>query len=161
MTKTVRKGAKGALLDEYERALVDLHQAISDVTETELTTIVDKETSDLNCKSIQTILAHVVRAGYNYAVYIQRLRGNKADFHPFILRGSTDEYKMDTLSFLKYTEQTLEDIPENELEECDNAKKILSQWGQIFDIDQMMEHAIVHILRHRRQIEKFKIFLRN
>ena len=161
MTKTVRKGAKGALIDEYERALLDLHQAISDVTEAELTTIVDKETSDANCKSIQTILAHVVRAGFNYAVYIQRLRGNKADFHPFLLRGSIVEYKIDTMEFLKYTEQTLADIPENELEEFDNAKKILSQWGQIFDIDQMMEHAIVHILRHRRQIEKFKILLRN
>ena len=160
MTKIVRKGAKGALIDEYERALVDLHQAISDVTETELTTIVDKETSDPNCKSIQTILAHVVRAGYNYAVYIQRLRGNKAAFHPFLLRGSIDEYKIDTVEFLKYTEQTLADIPENELEEFDNTKKILSRWGQIFDIDQMMEHAIVHILRHRRQIEKFKILLR-
>ena len=54
----------------------------------------------------------------------------------------------------------LENVPNNELEELDNAKKIVTQWGQVFDIDQMMEHAIVHILRHRRQIEKFKILLK-
>ena len=29
--------------------------------------------------------------------------------------------------------------------------------GQSYDAEQLLEHAIVHILRHRRQIEKFKI----
>ena len=29
-----------------------------------------------------------------------------------------------------------------------------TKWG-LYDIEMMFEHAIVHILRHRRQIEKF------
>ena len=32
--------------------------------------------------------------------------------------------------------------------------------GQVYNIEQIAEHAIVHILRHRRQIEKFKLALR-
>ena len=32
---------------------------------------------------------------------------------------------------------------------------IKSRWSVIYDVEQLMEHAIVHILRHRRQIEKF------
>jgi hypothetical protein len=47
------------------------------------------------------------------------------------------------------------------LEELDNEKKILTRWGQVFDYDQLLEHAIVHILRHRRQIERFKIMLKS
>jgi hypothetical protein len=30
-------------------------------------------------------------------------------------------------------------------------------WGQVYDFEQFMEHAIVHVLRHRRQIERFLI----
>jgi hypothetical protein len=29
-----------------------------------------------------------------------------------------------------------------------------SRWGMRYNLEQMMEHAIVHILRHRRQIER-------
>ena len=51
-------------------------------------------------------------------------------------------------------------LPMVTLEELDNNKKILVAWGQLFDIDQLFEHAIVHILRHRRQIERFLLKLR-
>jgi uncharacterized damage-inducible protein DinB len=30
-----------------------------------------------------------------------------------------------------------------------------TRWGVNYNIDQLLEHAIVHILRHRRQIQKF------
>lgn len=39
------------------------------------------------------------------------------------------------------------------MEEFDQAKKINTKWGQQYDVEQMLEHAIVHILRHRRQIK--------
>jgi len=31
----------------------------------------------------------------------------------------------------------------------------MAYWGQRYDEDQILEHAIGHILRHRRQIERF------
>ncbi len=31
---------------------------------------------------------------------------------------------------------------------------IQSRWGVRYDLEQLLEHAIVHVLRHRRQIEK-------
>ena len=37
----------------------------------------------------------------------------------------------------------------------DVIKKIITSWGQRYDIDQLLEHAIVHVLKHRRQIERF------
>jgi hypothetical protein len=33
---------------------------------------------------------------------------------------------------------------------------MMTSWGQLYDIEQLMEHAIVHVLRHRRQIEQYK-----
>ncbi|RZL62393.1 MAG: hypothetical protein EOO93_08955 [Pedobacter sp.] len=52
-----------------------------------------------------------------------------------------------------YTENVFIQNPNIPLEEFDPSKKINARWGQQYDVEQMMEHAIVHILRHRRQIE--------
>jgi uncharacterized damage-inducible protein DinB len=55
---------------------------------------------------------------------------------------------------LEYTAQTLEGRWEMTDEEIE---KIIMQagWGVTYNLEQLLEHAIVHILRHRRQIEKF------
>lgn len=29
------------------------------------------------------------------------------------------------------------------------------RWGVTYDLEPLLEHAIVHVLQHRRQIEKF------
>ncbi len=46
-----RQGAKGALLDEYERAFSDLKSTIAVISTQELTAIVDPDTSDPDCHS--------------------------------------------------------------------------------------------------------------
>ena len=56
-------------------------------------------------------------------------------------------------------EKLFNDYPNIELEETNNEKKILTKWNQQYDVEQLFEHAIVHILKHRRQIEKFKQIL--
>jgi hypothetical protein len=161
MQKTYRQGgAIGALLDEYERAIDDLQQTIADITKEELITIVDSKTNDLRCRSIQTILAHVVSAGRGYAVYIRQLQGQKIEYPENILHVEIRSYEKDLKDLFLFTEETFNNIRETQLEEFENDKKIRTFWGQVYDIEQLTEHAIVHILRHRRQIEKFKIALR-
>ena len=54
------KGAIGALLDEYERSIIELKKVITSISKEELIEIVDKETKDEDCRSIQRILSHVV-----------------------------------------------------------------------------------------------------
>lgn len=152
MTKTYRQGAIGALLDEYERALLDLSKTISYFSDTALT-------ATINDVSVQSILSHVVRSGYAYALYIQKLLGEQNSIPNLIYRKTVSEYQNDLTAFLIFTENVLKIFSDNQLEECNNEKKITTSWGQVYDIEQMMEHAIVHILRHRRQIEKFKIEL--
>jgi hypothetical protein len=56
-------------------------------------------------------------------------------------------------AMLEYTRRTLDD--RCEMSEADiRGTAIQSRWGVWYDLEQLLEHAIVHVLRHRRQIEK-------
>ena len=152
LEKKYRKGAIGALMDEYERAAVDLKNLILQISETDFEKVVDQDTKDEDCRSVQTIVSHVTNSGYGYANYIRdwfdifknspgrRLLSQKDFF--------TEFEKM-----LTYTAETLEG--KWEFSDDDIMKvKIKARWGSQYDLEQLLEHAIVHILRHRRQIEK-------
>ena len=71
MEKKFRKGAIGALMDEYERAAFELKSILQKISEEDFTRIADRETKDEDCRSIQTVMSHVVIAGYSYANYIR------------------------------------------------------------------------------------------
>src|SRR6266581_1429510 len=75
MTKIYRQGAVGALLDIYEQAISDFQKIIVDIPDGALTINIDSQTTDENCKTIQTILSHVVNSGFGYAISIHNLKG--------------------------------------------------------------------------------------
>ncbi len=154
------RGAIGALLDEYERALKELLRLIKKVSPEELVTIADKKTKDPDCKSIQTILTHVVQSGYYYAEAIRVHQGEEIKHRPKKRLKSIEEYRQALLEMFAYNEQVFEDYPKIKVVEKNNAKKVHVRWKQTYDVDQLMEHAICHILRHRRQIERFLLRLR-
>ncbi|UTW62669.1 DinB family protein [bacterium SCSIO 12741] len=159
MRKYRTNGAVGALLDEYEKALNELFTVIADLSSSELTQIIDPDTKDADCHSIQTILTHLVQSGYTYAVEIRKWQGEDEDYRDKETLSSVQEYRAALWIMFQFTEKLFEDHPNLKLTEYDNAKKIQVRWGQTFDVEQLMQHAIVHILRHRRQIEKFKLLL--
>lgn len=153
-------GAIGAILDEYEKALTELEHLIIDLRSEDLTSNVDNKTEDSDCKSIQTILTHVIRAGYNYVIEIRKSFGEKIDFLEHRTFKTTKEYSLELKKMFEYNEKLFNDYPNLNIEEYNSKRKILVKWGQRYDIEQLYEHAIVHILRHRRQIEIFIIKLR-
>ncbi len=160
MKKYRDNGAIGALLDEYEKAILELQASIKHISPDELTTIVDKETEDMDCRSIQTILTHVVRAGYGYVIAIRKWKGEDIDFIARKKLATIAAYQEALQQMFQFNEQLFMDYPNLKIKEHDNTKKMLTSWGQSFDAEQIIEHAIVHILRHRRQIERFLIKLR-
>ena len=151
-----RQGGVGALLDVYEQAISGFKKVIEDIPDAILTNIIDQETTDENCKSIQTILSHVVSSGYGYVIYIHNLKGHNMERPDKAFHLTIKEYLEDLNKLIVYTENVLNQIEDNELEQFDESKKIITSWKQLYDIEQLMEHAIVHVLRHQRQIEKFK-----
>ncbi|CAM1367044.1 conserved hypothetical protein [Tenacibaculum litoreum] len=149
-------GAIGALLDEYEKSITEFKEVIKDVNSKELIQIVDSKTEDEDCKSIQTIITHVVRAGYTYVIEIRRWLGEDIKYKEKETLNSILEYNEALDKMFAYNEQLFDDYPNIKLEELEPHKKVHVRWGQKYDVEQLFEHAIVHILRHRRQIELFK-----
>jgi len=157
MSKTFRKGAVGALLDEYERAIEELQQLIAAIPDSDRTLILDPNTGDENCRSLQAILSHVVFAGFGYATAIHQSRGHNRERPGKVLQITVQEYIRDLSNVFLFTEEVFQDIRDDELLVYDESRKIKTRWGQSYDIEQLTEHAIVHILRHRRQIERLYV----
>jgi uncharacterized damage-inducible protein DinB len=121
----------------------------------EILVIRDDKTTNENCRSIQTILTHVVYAGYGYTNFIETHFGSKQERRSKKLFENAHEYIEDLKGMFDYCKIFFIEHSDIPLEEYNPSKKILTHWGQVYDIDQMMEHAIVHVLKHRRQIERF------
>jgi len=146
-----RKGATGALLDEYEKALFELKSVLQTVGAGEYSQIVEGESD--HCRSIQIIMNHVVRAGYGYSKYIRDALS--MDVLPIEgkqipqaeIGGELDKMFAYTAAIFEGERQ----IADEEMETI----FFKTRWEVTYNIDQLFEHAIVHVLRHRRQIKKF------
>ena len=90
-------------------------------------------------------------------LYIRRSRGEELAIpaRKKLKHAKDMNAALDTM--FAYSVQVFSDYPNIKLEEYNVDKKMLVSWGQRYDVEQIMEHAIVHILRHRRQIERFNI----
>ncbi|WP_264565821.1 DinB family protein [Flavobacterium sp. N3904] len=159
MTANKNKNAVNALLSEYRKVIIELQNVIQNIPDEKLVLTITPETNNEDCQSIQTILAHVVNSGYAYCIYIRNLKNATIERPRKEIRKSVQEYKVDLNNVLLYTYETFETIYDNDLERFAESEKIKTSWGQVYDIEQLFEHAIVHILRHRRQIENFKTTL--
>jgi uncharacterized damage-inducible protein DinB len=153
MRKSYRNGAVGALMDEYERAASELVRLVEQVSDDDFVRVVDSQTKDEDCRSVQTIMSHVVRAAYGYADYI-REQFSIASTRPQPKLLSRQESFEQLDAALRYTIETLEGKWEMSDEEISGIV-IKTRWGAVYDAEGLLEHAIVHLLRHRRQIEKF------
>ena len=156
-----RKGGVGALMDEYERAALELKALVESVSEEAYERIADPETKDADCHSIKTIMNHVVHAGYGYANGVRRKipmpfepLGDERRQIPHAEIG--DEID----KVLAYTEETLDGMWEMSYAEQD---KFIIERKEGFseNLEQLLEHAVLHVLRHRRQIEKFLIMMKS
>lgn len=146
-----RPGNIGALMDEYERASVDLRNFILSFTEEEFEIILDNSTSDEDCRSIKSIMNHVIEAGYRYLNQIKKFLIQE-QIKPFINNTSISTTIKDFDLMILLTSETVKNNLYLTYDEV-LATRTDTRWG-LYDIEMMFEHAIVHILRHRRQIEK-------
>lgn len=146
-------------MDEYERATNELKSILENIGEENYVKIIDTETEDADCRSIQTMLNHVVHAGYGYANAIRRYYSIPhkplGDERPNIAKA---DIIVELDKMLKYTDETLDGKWEMSYEEM--AKVLIKRKGDFSeDIEQLLEHAVMHILRHRRQVDKFLLMI--
>ena len=152
MAKTYRNGGLGAMMDEYERAASELANLLKTLDEARFVVEYPQEAD--KCCSVQKIMRHVIRAAYGFAndirgalnvpVTVTSLPTNLEDKNGAI--ASLEKA-------LNYTAAALQDkwtMPDDEIEKIE----MPTPWGTTYTLEQMLEHAIVHLLRHRRQIER-------
>jgi uncharacterized damage-inducible protein DinB len=150
--KKFREGTLGALMDEYEKAASYLISLVEKYSVEDFHKIMDNQTDDEDCRSMQSIITHIVRSGYGYANSIRKSFGIESS-KPEIKLNSPQEALSELKKMLSYNAQTLEGKWELNYDVIENTV-VISSWGKKYDLESMLEHAIVHILRHRRQIEK-------
>jgi len=142
-----------ALMEEYHRSTIDLKEVLCKIPDFDFQKIRDHKTEDPDCKSIQTVVTHIVGSGYTYINYINTI--SKIEWREYDnLIENSSEGIMEIDKMLDYTQSSLKHILHFENAEIETWK-FESRWDVIYDFEQLMEHAIVHILRHRRQIENF------
>jgi hypothetical protein len=148
-------GPFGALMDEYARAAEDFCRVIEAVPVEWFLREVPGD--DPDTVSVRAICRHAVGAAHRYADYIRQARGV-----PFIDRFelATDGIADPTAvrpglrEMLRYTEASLAGWYEDPAP----AEKVTFtvRWGPVYDPEMILEHAIVHLLRHRRQVERWR-----
>ena len=138
-------------MDEYERVALELRNLLSTINQEEFTKIRDPFTKDEDCRSIQSVMKHVVSAGYRYAdqvcVFLEKPVENH-NYHIYNVSHAIEEFE----KVIQFTAEKVSVRFQMTREEI-SATLRETRWG-LYDIEMMFEHAIVHILRHRRQIEK-------
>lgn len=141
-----------ALMEEYRRSTIDLKKILSSISYKEFENIKNPVTKDPDCKSIQSIIRHVISSGYVYANMIRGLVQNNM----VISICSPSKAIVEIDKMLDYTDETLKNLVKVRNSEVESLR-YKAKWGTTYDLEQLMEHAIVHMLRHRRQIENFVI----
>lgn len=141
-----------ALLDEYKRAFKDYKKVLSTISDSLFEKIMDPETKDKDCKSVKSITFHIVQSGYTYINYVNTITNiDWFEYEKSIKTVSESNLEIDKM--LEFTEKSLNAIIEKTNKEIEQWK-FETRWKVTYDFDQLMEHAIVHVLRHRRQIER-------
>lgn len=151
MKKVYRKGALGALMDEYERAVSEIQNLVEQINDDDFVKIFDAKTENENCRSAQTIISHVVFAAYGYANSIREVFSIAAESVEKKQLSKQDAIRQ-LDDAMKYTAETLEG--KWRMTDAEITATIM-KGEYVENLEQLLEHAVVHVLRHRRQIEKF------
>jgi uncharacterized damage-inducible protein DinB len=143
-----------AIMVEYRSATASLNSILSNLSDTDFSEIRDFKTKDPDCKSILAVVNHCIQSGYTYANYIDSITKDNTLF-VYDTKHTNPLIAIEALNkMLSYTECILDKIShftDKELQQY----QIKSRWQVTYDVEQLLEHAIVHILRHRLQIENF------
>jgi uncharacterized damage-inducible protein DinB len=149
-------GAFGALMDEYARAAAELCRVVERVPPARFVEVVD---GGGTFPTVQAICAHVVQAAYRHAAQIRKALGIAAGERPRdqeLVPESPERLRPLLAAALRYTEATVAGLQADPAFAAEEVSSILFPvaWGPTYDPEGMLEHGIVHLLRHRRQIER-------
>jgi uncharacterized damage-inducible protein DinB len=110
------------------------------------------ETSDDSYESLETLLHHILRAARGYMVWMcKQLELPDPEIKPApeldVIEKEADSYLEHVLERWRLP---LADVPEEKF----GPHSFTSNWGEAFSIDSMLEHAVMHPIRHEFQLKE-------
>jgi hypothetical protein len=148
-------GPFGALMDEYARAAEDFCRVAESFDATRFD--VERPSTNPNTVSPRAICLHVIGAAHRYAHYIRKARGvdfvERYDADPARLHSPQDVRPL-LAEGLLFAEETVEPLLKASEEQI-QALSFVVRWGPRYDPEMILEHAVCHLLRHRRQLERW------
>jgi uncharacterized damage-inducible protein DinB len=154
MARHYRPGGLGAMIDLYEDEIRDFLGFFHTIN-TEAYLLERPEQTEY-LRSIQMIMRHIIRAAYGYANGIRSALGEPLTTEQPVELESPEEAARSLEEAFRYTEEGLLDKWGMTEEELDKTS-MMATWGVPYSLEQMLEHAIVHIMRHKRQIQRILI----
>jgi uncharacterized damage-inducible protein DinB len=149
-------GPFGALMDEYARAADEFCRVIETIAAARF--VRESASSDPDTVSIRAVCRHAVSAAHRYADYIRKARGlpfvDRFELPPETLP-DPGAVRAGLSAALRYTEEALAGWYEDPA--LAEQATFQVRWGPTYDPEMILEHAIVHLLRHRRQVERWPI----
>lgn len=142
-----RPGPLGALIDETELATQPLLALVDGLDDAALDAP-RAETGEL--RTVRAVLEHVLYAAHEYANLQRKAFGMPAEGwvdpsrEPAALGAELRALPGHAWELLADKAHWTDD----DLCAC----RMTASWGQTFDLEQLLEHALAHVLRHRRQI---------
>ena len=150
-----RPGALGAILDETARAADDFCRVVETLTPAQFDE--QRPGDDPNTALLRAICVHTVGAAHRYADYIRKARGlpfvEIYQLAPEDLAGPADVRPRLGQAF-RYTEGALDGLWAASGAEIARITFPV-RWGPTYVPEMILEHGVVHLLRHRRQIERW------
>ena len=139
------------------RALVELHEVhlrafVPVWHEAKLAGVKLPKTEDPDYQTLEHVLNHVCRAARGYMTWFcEVLELPEPNIHPAPgvaeLPSQVDDYVNHVLDGWRVP---LADVPEERI----GKGEYESRWGEMFTIDSMLEHAVMHPIRHGHQLRK-------
>jgi len=148
-------GPFGALMDEYARAAEDFCRVVESFDLAGFDA--ERPSNNPNTISPRAICLHVIGAAHRYAHYIRKARGvdfiERYEADPARLHSPRDVRGLLTegIALAEQTVAPLLKATEQEIQ----ALSFAVRWGARYDPEMILEHAVCHLLRHRRQLERW------
>lgn len=148
-------GPFGALMDEYARAAEDFCRVVEAFEPPRF--VAERASDNPNTVSPHAICAHACGAAHRYAHYIRKAMGvdfvERYDMDPSRIRSPHDVRGL-LAEGITFTEATVAPLLRSTQKEIE-ALSFTVRWGPRYDPEMILEHAVCHLLRHRRQLERW------
>ena len=148
-------GPFGALMDEYARAADEFCRVVESFDAARFAS--ERASNTEETRTPRAVCIHVCGAAHRYAHYIRKARGldfvDRYQLDPERLHAPQDVRALLTegTRLMEETVAPLRGATDSEIQ----AVSFNVRWGPRYDPEMILEHAVCHLLRHRRQLERW------